>query len=122
MRHSIALLLFCVTGCNSAPPDSCTPYAQSVVAASTPPASCGGTCASLPLADGGDAGFLFCTIDCTSDQNACGDSGTTCISAQSKGINVDKSYCFFACGTDDAGNDAGACPSPLFCYDAGVCL
>ena len=108
--------------CNSAPKDSCTPYTQSVLGAGIAPPSCEGTCASLPVTDGGN--FLFCTINCTdAGQNACGDSGTTCISAQSKGINVDQSYCFFACGTDDAGNDAGSCPSPLFCYaDAGVCL
>jgi hypothetical protein len=113
-----------VCACNSAPKETCTPYTQSVVAAGTPPASCDGTCASLPLADGGDAGFLFCTIECTDGgQPACGDSGTTCISAQSKGFNSDRSFCFFACGTDDAGNNLGSCLSPLFCYpEAGVCL
>ena len=88
------------------------------------PTTCEGTCASLPLPYAGDAGILFCTIDCTDGgQGACTIDGTTCISAQSKGFNIDKSFCLYACGTDDAGNDAGSCPSPFFCYpDAGVCL
>jgi hypothetical protein len=113
--------------CNSAPKDSCAVPGHSVIASGSIPTTCEGTCAALPLASGdggGDAGILFCTIDCTDGgQSECTIDGTTCISAQSKGFNIDKSFCLYACGTDDAGNDAGSCPSPYFCFtDAGVCL
>jgi hypothetical protein len=113
-----------VAACNSAPKDSCVVPGQSVLAAGAAPSTCDGTCASLPLPDAGDAGFLFCTHDCTdAGQPACTIAGTTCITARSRGFDIDKAFCFFACGTDDAGNDAGSCPSPSFCYaEAGVCL
>ena len=98
---------------------------HSVISSGSVASTCEDMCASLPLSgDAGDGGILFCTIDCTdAGQAGCTIAGTTCISAQSKGFNLDKSFCLYACGTDDAGNDLGSCPSPFFCYpDAGVCL
>ncbi len=106
-------LLLCA--CNSAPKNECTPTAHSLVSAGNPAASCDGICASIPIAgDGGDASFVFCTIDCTDGGNADCTEGTTCVSG--KPITP-KSYCLIVCG-----DDAGACPSPLTCADAGVCL
>ena len=113
-----------LNACNGAPPDTCVVPGHSVLSSGATPTTCKDTCASLPLVDAGDASILFCTIDCTdAGQSECTISGTSCISAQSKGFNIDKSFCLYPCGTDDAGNDAGSCPSPFFCLpEAGVCL
>jgi hypothetical protein len=114
---------FLLVACNGAPANTCVVPGHSVVSGGTAATSCDGTCANLPLADGGDAGIQFCTIDCTAGgQAACAIPGTACISARSKGFNLDTSYCFYPCGPDDAGA-VQTCPTSYFCYaDAGVCL
>lgn len=108
--------------CNSAPKNTCNPYAHAVASAGTPPASCDGICTSVVLTTG-DAGpegglaYELCTVDCTDGGDAVCPSGTTCVSAMPIRPS---SYCVLICG-NDAG-DAGSCPSPLTCSDAGFCL
>lgn len=116
-RLTLAAVLF-LCACNTAPKNTCTPYVNSLAAAGTPPASCNGPCTAVST--GADASFQICTIDCTAGGQAECTTGTACFSAAPIGIK--KSYCLLVCGTDDAGNDAGSCPSPLACYEAGVCL
>jgi hypothetical protein len=121
IRLSFFLLL---AACNGGSKDSCVVPGHSVISSGTPASSCDqGTCEPLPLSDAGDASILFCTIDCTdAGQPACAIPNTTCVSARSKGFNIDKAYCVYTCDTDDAGVSS-PCPSPYFCYaEAGVCL
>lgn len=130
MRHRVAgvirlSFLFLLVACNGAPPNSCVNPGHSVLSSGTPASSCEqGTCEALPLPDAGDASILFCTIDCTdAGQSACSIANTTCVSARSKGFDIDKAYCVYTCSSDDDAGVTSACPSPYFCYaEAGVCL
>ena len=114
-------LLACA--CNSAPKNTCNPYANAIASAGAPPQSCNGECLPVFLTtDGGaDSGTSvdICIVDCTDGGNAVCGTGTTCVSAVPIKPN---SYCLLICGTDDAGNDAGSCPNPYYCGEAGVCL
>ena len=116
---ALAVLAAFGCACNGAPQNTCTPSANSVAAASTPPTSCDGICVSTAelLGDAGSTTEV-CTVDCTDGGNAVCAAGSTCTSGEPF---TSRSYCLYSCG-GDAG-DSGTCPSGLVCIpDAGVCL
>ena len=104
----IASIMALACACNAAPKNSCTASSNAVTAAGTPGSTCTGLCV-----DAGPQG-LFCVVDCTDGGNAVCGTDTACVSGEPLSP---KSFCLPTCG-----GDAGACPGPLTCGDAGVCL
>ncbi len=114
-RAVLACAALGLLGCNTAPKPTCNTVTNSLISAGTPPAS--GVLITLPSA--ADASFEICATDCTDGGQAECTEGTTCVSAAP--LLPQKAVCVLTCGSDDAGTDAGTCPSPLACSDAGLC-
>ncbi len=114
-RAFLASFALGVLACNTAPKPTCNVVTNSLISAGTPPAS--GVLISIP-SGGVDGSLEICATDCTDRGQAECTQGSRCVSGEPL---IQNSVCVLVCGTDDAGNDAGSCPSPLACSDAGVC-
>ena len=111
MRLLVASVLAFACACNSAPKNACTSSSNAVISAGASASTCTGLCV-----DGGSGGS-FCIVDCTDGGNAICGPDTACASAEPLSP---KSFCLPTCGAI-GGGDAGTCPAPLTCGDAGVC-
>jgi hypothetical protein len=108
-----------LTGCDSSGSVPCAPYVRSATEAGTKPAPCDESsgCTDVltvrgTLLDGAVREYDLCTISCADAGDPCA-AGAVCTSPGPGSTTVS---CFLSCG-----GDAGPCPSPLDCDDAGVC-
>jgi hypothetical protein len=111
VRILLASIMAFACACNSGPKNTCTVPSNAIVAGGASGSTCTGLCV-----DAGSSG-VFCIVDCTDGGNGICGPDTVCASGEPLSP---KSFCLPTCSAVEGG--VAACPSPLTCGDAGVCV